>query len=88
MMVDLQVAEIPWTTSAGGLGTEGYRTGFNVSNMIKSSFTALRSSQAAEATHMEETGELPRLNLPTWPLCTQGARNVSWLHGSILPLRP
>lgn len=37
---------------------------------------------------MEETGELPRLNLPTWPLCTQGARNVSWLHGSILPLRP
>lgn len=39
MMVDLQVAEIPWTTSAGGLEIEGYRTGPNVSNMITLSFT-------------------------------------------------
>lgn len=46
MMVDLQVAEIPWTTSVGGLGISGYHRRSNVSNMIRSSFNAVRRSSS------------------------------------------
>lgn len=73
MMVDLQVEETPWTTIVEDPGILGYQVEFTVS--VISSTIVLFQYKAPTAhgstTYMEQAGQLPRLDIPTRPLCAQ-----------------
>lgn len=82
MMVDLQVAETPWTTRVEGLGTLGYQIVSNISIPIP---LVEHKAPRPQVTYMEQGGQLPCLHIPARPLCAYQARNFCWLHVWIVP---
>lgn len=86
IIVDLHVAEIPWTTSVEGLGRWGCNIQFTHQHTDSRSgvlwWIELEyiTCDNTWVTHIEQGSKLPRLHLSTWPLSTQVARNVKWLH--------